>query len=261
MKFVTAAYGERYHRWANGLVRSFAECNDAPLTVYTDAPEGTFPNQRNAFAVGEVQIFAKQFHSGNLRWVKLLAMRDDILHDDVCWIDCDVLVLTDLTRILDPGVINAATYGRGGRMRDCGCGLRVPQSRYYPSYLFSLPDAQHLMDFCELGIENRQHPPCRMDGSLSDQPVLNRLIHKHGCHDINTSGYHFGFAPWHGHVRFVTRNTAMRNLVCRDSEWSTGNHKIGAIPFLSSTLQAFIDGGFSNVADRETRDKLAVYYD
>lgn len=270
MRFVTAAYGEKYRRWSKGMLRSFAEFNpDHNIAVYTDDPRFYFDNvvaggihATSIFSMEDVESFSNQFTPPNLRWVKLMALGHQFLsgETDVCWIDCDVLITADLSKLIHPGKINAPSYGVGGRMRDCGGGLVVPQENYFTSMLFSIPSLHVYLDFVRLALGSTPMSKAadKREYLLADQPKLNHLIHKHACYDLNESGYEFSFRPWGGHVRRL--NAALVGIRYQDRCFFTGEHRIGMLPQLSSTIQQHVDSGFRTVRDDATREKLVGYY-
>lgn len=190
IRFFTAAFGEAYARVTRGLLRSFERfAPKSDITVFTDMPAHFQPQRtiRTSFddVLAELDSFLRA-PDGQLRnafkFVLFRRMQQLFPGDDVCWIDADMLVFSELSQHLVPGRINVMAHGRrDDQVIACGNGLNVPGSRYAIGGLYSLPPGPALDFLFEIA---RQRPQWRDVDRLvlhsGDQITLNHLVARSG---------------------------------------------------------------------------------
>lgn len=190
MRYFTAALGESHHLVARALVRSFQRFEpDASLTVFTDLDAG-FPNAERTSLESLLKHRERFYRRPGRRNVFKFTLFKEMFRrypgEPIGWIDADTLLLSDLSRRLEPTKINVTSHGR----RDAetvalGNRLEVPGSRYAISGFFSLPDPSWL-DRLERITEQRPAWDHRDHNSnLGDQLILNHVIASSDPDEVN----------------------------------------------------------------------------
>lgn len=190
IRFLTAAFGEAYRVAALGLSRSFqAYSPEASLTIFTDLavdfPFGTTVKMSFDSVIASLDPFYRnsegQFRNV-FRFQLFRQMQECYPGDDLCWIDADMLVLSDVGRHLKQGYINVMAHGRrDAQVLDCGGGLMVRGDRYAIGGMYSLPPGDSL-EFLQRTVAELPGWP---DGggplrSMADQLALNHLVARPG---------------------------------------------------------------------------------
>lgn len=264
--FVTAAYGETYHRFARGLINSFERhVPRARLTVYADA-DLPVPSSRvrvdRSISRAEATRWNAQFHPPDrFNWIKLAVIRDQFQRNggEVCWIDCDQLILDDLRQYLRHGRANCVRYGFGENLRNCGNGLLVPQKDYVIGGLFSLPSVEDVDHLIRLGKQRHawQRPSAGQDTRLCDQVVLNHYVRTKSVAYFNDTGAVFDMAPWNGHP---LPTSCFADVIFQDGAYWIGDKKVVVPCLMSYLLDAYLQNGFAAIKDSRTRKELTSLY-
>lgn len=190
IRFFSAAFGENYVRSARALIKSFE--NYSPLAdfrLFTDCPKKFDKCQIFSSDIKDLLNDLDCFHQnpdGQLqnafKFSLFSQMRKKFPHDDLCWIDADMLVLDELTNHLKPGYINVMTHGRrNGQIISCGAGLYVSGERYAIGGLYSLPPGG-AEDFL-LKISRERYTwsdVAPLVAKSGDQITLNHLVARSG---------------------------------------------------------------------------------
>lgn len=190
IRFFSAAFGEAYLTAAQGLLRSFELfAPDSDVRLFTD-----MPNRFDAAKVVKAdfdELLAEMdpYHrsrDGQLRnafkFVLFRRMGERYPNDDICWVDADMLVFTEVSRSLIPGQINVMSHGRRDtQVIECGDGLKVPGHRYAIGGLYSLPPGPALSHAFAAA---RARPHWTDVASLvrhsGDQLTLNHVVARSG---------------------------------------------------------------------------------
>ena len=172
ISFVTAAYGAAWYPIVRGLARTFSQFHDSPLIIYTDSKDMNLPGCiiDNSLTLDRLKMYA-----GNLplRSAKPLILLDAAnKYGNICWIDADMLVFTNLSSKMNPNKINVISYGYGKRLRNCGANLQIPQKNYLMSGFFFAPQ-KYILEFEKLWNELKQDIAASV--KTYDQSVLNHL--------------------------------------------------------------------------------------
>lgn len=190
IRFFSAAFGDNYYRVAQGLLRSFHYYSPrADISIFTD--KSTEFQHGKTFRINFADLISKldEFHranSGQLRnafkFLLFKEMRRQYPDDDLCWIDADMLVFTDLQHHLVCGSINVMAHGRRDTEElNLGGGLLVRGDRYAIGGLYSLPPGgalDYLFDVSRLRSEWRDVD--RLVQFSGDQLALNHLVARSG---------------------------------------------------------------------------------
>lgn len=256
MIFVTAAYGAKYRGWARAMVSTFYRYNpSASLSVFADGPvEGAIDVRVNAIDLkGTVQ------NDGSFEMclkVSAVAAMAKEYGDDICWIDCDQLVLADLSTILIPGQFNVIGYGAPGERRNCGDGISVAQEDYILSGFFSMPPyvAGLYRGRAQNAVMGGEHP------KLREQEFVNRLVVEHGAHRLDKSNPDMilNFA-WGGHP--TTSDEKFLSLEARpDGTWWMMGRQVGMLCFIAHWLDIHVTQKFAAFTHERTRSELRALY-
>jgi hypothetical protein len=190
IRFFSAAFGQAYIQPAKALVRSFdLFAPDAQISIFTDLPNRFGSERVIKTAFGELIDELDQFHrstDGQLRnafkFLLFDRMRQLYPEDDLCWIDADMLVFTDLSRHLRPGFVNVMAHGRRDeQLLNLGDDLTVRGDRYAIGGLYSLPPGPAL-DFVFDAARARQNwgDVDRLVRFSGDQITLNHVVARSG---------------------------------------------------------------------------------
>jgi hypothetical protein len=190
VRFFSAALGEGYIQSAKALVRSFELfAPDIRIRIFTDFPNEFGADTSIKISFTELLNELDEFHqspSGQLRnafkFRLFERMRRLYPEDDLCWIDADMLVFSDLSRHLRLGLVNVIAHGkRDEQLLNLGDGLTVRGDRYAIGGLYSLPPGPAL-DFVFDAARSRQawgdvDKLVRFSG---DQITLNHVVARSG---------------------------------------------------------------------------------
>lgn len=158
MLFVTGCFGAEYLKWGTALRRTFADAMPGEeLYVWSDdeTVASDWCCRSMESLLDEVAPF--DWHRAHRRKVFKFPLVRAMLHrhkTDICWLDANLSVLSDLRPHLQPGVPNLICHGRRGNNRfPIGC-------------LWSLPPGEHIDRLFSMTKTRSDNGP------LGDQPIL-----------------------------------------------------------------------------------------
>ena len=255
MKYVTAAYGEKYRRWAAALVRSFKEYNPgSELIVFADGKvDGVEinPFSINSYQSGELELHIK---------TGVVSKVASDLGDDVCWIDCDQLALCDLSSLLVPGKFNVVGYGLTGELRRIGNGMTLPQEHYVLSGFFSMtPEIAAAYRAQATGV---RVPAAEGHQKLIEQELVNRLVVKF-CDQVERIdvAHPDVVSNFVGTGHPSPKNESFCSLsLGEDRVWRQDGRRVGMLCFTADCLEQHLATGFSAIRDERARTELQRLY-
>lgn len=239
---------------ASGLVRSFREYVPGhQLMVYGDGP--VYGTDVHYLSISHDRLGLLEL---NIKTASVAAVSASS-SGDVCWVDCDQLVLDDLTTFLVPDKLNVVGYGFGTQQRNIGCGAAVAQKDYVISGLFSMPTdivAQYAQEAA------RPAPPAEGYDKLIEQELVNRLALKFSgrahrldlAHPSSVFGFVGGAHPGIGNAEFCSMERRA------DRGWWIGDKRVATAAFTADCLRAHLACGFDSFTHKETRDELLRLY-
>lgn len=211
--YVTAAFGARYHRFAEGFCHSFARSMPhARLVVFTDDVNLKVPSGveiRNARLDVLMEGLPPFYRSGRQRGtVAKFSMLRQVASESgvrqVTWSDVDALVVGDLDRLIVPGMLNFCRHGRHRAPVALGDSLVIAPEEYVVGGLYSLPSRGDVLATLSRLLAERP----RVVGedysqlNMGDQPLVNRLraVYRAEARFIGGPGVHLSLdigAWWH----------------------------------------------------------------
>jgi hypothetical protein len=181
--FVTAAFGTRYHRFAEGLCCSFVRwMPDARLVLFTDRPIPGLPPEVDvrvaAWHAPEHATVSSPGYAGTVAKFTLLeaAAREDGV-EQVTWLDVDALVLADIRPALVTGRFNFCAHDSRTEPVPIGAGILIDPAEYAIGGIYSLPARPEVWQTLRHLIAEGRH---WQDGRkrplrLGDQTFINHL--------------------------------------------------------------------------------------
>jgi hypothetical protein len=257
IRFFSAAFGESYVRVARALLRSFEEfAPEASICVFTDAPE-VFPSGQAVYArFDELLEQLDSFHrsiDGQLRnafkFVLFERMRKIYPQDDLCWIDADMLVFSDLSTHVATGKINVISHGRRDLQTiGLGDGLSVRGDRYAIGGLYSLPPGAALDSLVALSRERYSWtnvaPLVQFSG---DQITLNHLVSKSGLpvHWLTDDRRYIYNLEIGENVHPIVGDPGLSAISLREGRPVREGREFAVFCWIKSKLDAHLADGFS----------------
>lgn len=270
--FFSAAFGKGYIKAAQALLRSkeiFAP--EIDIRLFTDEPD-QFSN-RNIISLRLDELIKEldEFHrstDGQLRnafkFQLFDRMRKIYPTDDLCWIDADMLIFTDLSKHLRPGFINVMAHGRRNeQVLNLGNGLAVRGDRYAIGGLYSLPPGPAL-DFL-FDTAKARHAWQDVDGLVrlsGDQITLNHLVARSGLpvhwfSDDRRFIYNLEFGE---NIHPVLGDSGLRAITMQNGLPVRGERRFAVFCWIKNKLDSHISDRFSTFTP-EVADLLLHLYE
>ncbi len=272
IRFFSAAFGKSYVQAAKALLRSkeiFAP--EIDIRLFTDEPEQFLGQNIISLQLNELIEELDEFHrsvDGQLRnafkFQLFDRMRKIYPADDLCWIDADMLIFTDLSKHLRPGFVNVMAHGRrDDQILNLGNGLTVRGDRYAIGGLYSLPPGPAI-DFLFDTIRARHawQDVDRLVRFSGDQITLNHLVARsllpvYWFSDDLRFIYNLEFGE---SVHPVLGDSGLRAITMQNDLPVRGDRQFAVFCWIKNKLDSHIADRFSTFTP-EVADLLLYLYD
>ena len=183
MLFTTGIFGEKYLQLGLGLIRSFAHyCPSSELHVFSDLSDFEHASEVVDFR-SLYDCFGPFYGQGQRRNVfkfsLIRKLQERQPNQTICWIDCDNLVLDDISKIVKDNHICVISHGRRTEPINCGNGLVRDGASFVIGGFYCVPPGPYLEYMETLANERPSWNDQGDQRDSGDQIILNHLVAKH----------------------------------------------------------------------------------